>query len=400
MSLDWLIIGGGIHGVHIAARLIGDGGVDPSRLRIVDPAERLLERWRTCTATTGMTHLRSPSVHNLDLNPWSLKQYAGRRKNRKRGLFAAPYDRPNLMFFNDHCDKVIEDFGLSKLHIRARATKCVVDCDGVAVGLSTGTDISTCNVVFAIGAGEQPQWPDWAPRDDPRVHHIFDSGFTGWPSTAESVAVVGGGISAGQVALRLVDAGHEVHLVSRHALREHQFDSEPGWLGPRYMSGFKREKDADRRRAMISDARHRGSVPPDVRRALSGAITRSQVRWHESQVDALDVQETALTMRLSTGAVLSVQRVLLATGFAGRRPGGGLIDELVESASLPCASCGYPIVDEDLRWHPRVYVSGPLAELELGPSSRNISGARRAADRLVTAALSDAPDSMGMPLSH
>ena len=61
-------------------------------------------------------------------------------------------------------------------------------------------------------------------------------------------------------------------------------------------------------------------------------------------------------------------------------------DQLVESASLPCASCGYPVVDKALRWHPRVYVSGPLAELELGPSSRNISGARRAAERLVAAA--------------
>ncbi len=92
-------------------------------------------------------------------------------------------------------------------------------------------------------------------------------------------------------------------------------------------------------------------------------------------------------MRLNGGTVLEVNRVLLATGFAGHRPGGKFIDQLVASASLPCAKCGYPVVDKALRWHPRVYVSGPLAELELGPSSRNISGARRAADRLVAAAL-------------
>ena len=27
VALDWLIIGGGIHGVHIAARLLGESGV-------------------------------------------------------------------------------------------------------------------------------------------------------------------------------------------------------------------------------------------------------------------------------------------------------------------------------------------------------------------------------------
>ena len=78
--------------------------------------------------------------------------------------------------------------------------------------------------------------------------------------------------------------------------------------------------------------------------------------------------------------------MLLATGFAKPRPGGELVDGLITSASLACAQCGYPIVDESLSWHPRVFVSGPLAELELGPTSRNISGARRAGDRIVKVA--------------
>ena len=61
-------------------------------------------------------------------------------------------------------------------------------------------------------------------------------------------------------------------------------------------------------------------------------------------------------------------------------------------SSLPCAECGYPVVEPDLRWHPRIYVTGPLAELELGPASRNISGARRAADRIVASLHDDVVD--------
>jgi len=383
VNVDWLIIGGGIHGVHIAARLLGEAEVEPEGLFIVDPGERLLERWRTCTETTGMTHLRSPSVHHLDLSPWDLQQFAGKRKNRKRGLFAPPYDRPALKLFNSHCDKVIETFKLDERHIQARALTCSVDCDGVGVRLSNGQEISAQNVVLAIGASEQPEWPGWAPRDDKSVHHVFDLGFDGWPSSKESVVVVGGGISAGQVALRLIKEGHQVHLVSRHALREHQFDSDPGWLGPKFMTHFEREPDADRRRELIIEARHKGSVPPDVQRALRRAIKKGSLQWHEGEVESLKTGAEGCQMRLTTGTELDVTRVLLATGFASPRPGGALIDQLIASDALPCASCGYPIVDTSLRWHPRVYVSGPLAELELGPASRNIAGARRAGDRLV-----------------
>ena len=83
MSFEWLIIGGGIHGVHIAARLLGEANVAPERLCIVDPGARLLERWQSCTQRTGMTHLRSPAVHHLDLEPWSLRRYAGKTKQRE-----------------------------------------------------------------------------------------------------------------------------------------------------------------------------------------------------------------------------------------------------------------------------------------------------------------------------
>ena len=197
--------------------------------------------------------------------------------------------------------------------------------------------------------------------------------------------IVGGGISAGQVALRLMEEGRSVHLVSRHALRQHQFDSDPGWLGPKFMESFSRERDPDRRRALITKARHQGSVPPDIRRTLRRAIAIERLEWHEAEVAGLVARDDGLEVKLCTGGVLTADQLVLATGFASRRPGGAMVDELIAQASLPCARCGYPIVDPALRWHPRVHVSGPLAELELGPAARNIAGARHAGDRLVEA---------------
>ena len=398
MALDWLIIGGGIHGVHIAVRMMGEGKVDADRIRIVDPGKRLLDRWRSCTERTGMTYLRSPAVHHLDLSPWSLIDFGKQRKNPNAHLFAHPNGRPALGLFNDHCDKVIQSFDLSTIHICSSAVSCSVGCDGVAVELESGESLSAGRVVLAIGGGGQPQWPDWAPREDPRVGHVFAPDFESWPASPEVVAVFGGGISGAQIALRLAEEGHEVHLVSRHALREHQFDSEPGWLGPRFMTGFADEADMDRRRDIIAKARHKGSVPPDVRQALEEAIAAHQIHWYQSEVEGLDERGAEFRVNLTSGLSVDVQRVLLATGFMGRRPGGTMVDRLVESAALPCAQCGYPIVDKALSWHPRIYVSGPLAELELGPSARNIAGARRAAERLVEVArTSRATSSAGAP---
>ena len=115
-ELDWLIIGGGVHGVHIATRLITDAGLPADDLRIVDPGPRLLERWHDCTTTTGMSHLRSPSVHHLDVDPLALQRFAGKRKDRTGGVFAAPFERPSLALFNSHCDTLTHRLGLEDIH--------------------------------------------------------------------------------------------------------------------------------------------------------------------------------------------------------------------------------------------------------------------------------------------
>ena len=381
-TLQWLIVGGGIHGVHLAARLIGDGGVDGSQIRILDPGPDLLCRWRSLTQVTGMSHLRSPGVHHLDLEPFSLTRFAGSRRHRRPGLLRAPYDRPALHLFDTHCEQVMERFGLRDLHLRGAAERCEPGPDGVRVFTSEGRRIEAVRVVLAIGASGQPAWPDWAPKGERRVQHIFDPGLV-WLRPEENCLVVGGGITAVQVALRLVREGRKVHLLTRHPLRVHAFDSDPGWLGPKLMPKFQREQDLGMRRSIIQQARHRGSVPPELSREVKRKAARGQLELWEIAVEDLDLQENQVRLVLSDGRSLRGDHLLLATGFDGRRPGGALVDDLVGDAGLPCAACGYPEIDSWLRWHPHIHVMGPLAELELGPVSRNIAGARRAADRIL-----------------
>jgi glycine/D-amino acid oxidase-like deaminating enzyme len=393
-GLDWVIVGGGIHGVHLAARLLDARVVAPERIRLVDPEAQLLGRWAACTAATGMTHLRSPGVHHLDIDPYSLLKYGAARRRRPRGLpraerpFVPPYDRPSLALFAAHSAQVIARYALAELHLRDRVVGLRTRCDEVELALASGAALGARNVVLALGLSQQPRWPAFAaPLRGGAASHVFDPAA---PLVREDlpsrILVVGAGISGAQTALALAAAGRDVTMLSRHPLREHQFDSEPGWLGPRFMVGFEQLADPDARRATITAARHRGSMPPDVRRDLNAAIERGDIHFVRGEVRTAEPSPTGLRVELADAA-LEVDHVVLATGFEPGRPGGALVDALARSG-LPCARCGYPIVDRSLRWHPRVFVSGPLAELELGPAARNIAGARRAADRVVAAATS------------
>jgi cation diffusion facilitator CzcD-associated flavoprotein CzcO len=389
-ALEHVIIGGGICGVHLAVRLLAEAGVAPRRLVIVDPAPALLHRWDTCTANTGMPFLRSPAVHHLDLDPWSLLRFAGVRGRQRRqpDQFTPPYDRPAIDLFAEHSRWTIAQHGLSDRHLAARATAVRLTDAGASVTLADGTELSTARVVLALGASEQPHWPDWARalrEAGGHVEHVFQPGFDLQPDALPArVIVMGAGITGAQVALRLARAGRQVTLVARHELREHQFDSDPGWLGPKEMTRFQAERSATARRRLIQQARHRGSLPKDVLRELRAAMRRGEVVWHRAEVQGAAVTDDGLTLTTSAGA-RAADALILATGFDRHRPGGALVDQLVADHHLPCAACGYPLVDPYLRWHPRLYVSGPLAELELGPTSRNIAGARRAGERIVAA---------------
>lgn len=390
LDLDRVIVGGGPHGVHAAVMLQAEGHVRPARLAIVDPAPRLLDRWTRFTASTGMGFLRSPAVHHLGVSPFALVQFAGRKKrDRKRqGRFTRPYNRPSLDFFQRHCAAVVSTHGLSARHRQDRVERLDPGPDAVRVHLASGETWRVGQVVLALGNSDHPRWPEAARglrEAGGRVCHVFGDDAPLDPAGLPSnVAILGGGISAAQVALRLANTGRRVTVVARHQPRQRQFDSDPGWIGPRYLREFWAISDYAHRRAILDEARHRGSMPPDVRCRLRAAVDRGDIQWRVAALAGGAVQpDGALRLDLTEGPPLPVGALVLATGFSSSRPGGALVQQLVDDHRLPVAPCGYPQVGPDLRWHPRIAVMGPLAELELGPTARNLVGARSAAERLV-----------------
>jgi len=385
--LDWLIVGGGLHGTHLARILTSEMEVPAEGVRVLDPHPAPLARWRECTRNTGMRLLRSPYVHQIDSHPFSLRRFSRSPGGRGRGGLVGFYGRPTLDLFDAHCDAVIRENGMDALRVVGRAGRIERVGEGYRVSSDAG-EHDARRVVLALGASEHPHWPAWsagAREGGAPVSHVFDPGFDreSLPEWEHAV-VVGGGITAAQTALAMADRRPgRVTLVLRHPMRVRQFDSDPGWVGPRYLGPFARERDPARRREIIHRARHRGSMPGDVAAELRRALVTRILSMRTGTPIGLDAGGEGWVLRFDDELPpLMADRLVLATGFDGRRPGGFWIDEAVRSLSLPCAPCGYPIVDRDLQWASGLFVSGPLAELEIGPAARNIVGARMTADRL------------------
>jgi lysine/ornithine N-monooxygenase len=486
INIPWLIVGGGIHGVHIAARLLGDGrpGND---VRIIDGNESLLHEWKSRTAATGMEYLRSSAGYHLDLDEHSLRREFGMDKSKKRkkkstssekkkknaarttndAFFTNDYERPRLDVFNQHCDSVVKKYELDRLHTQGIVTAIEPTEEHVKVTVSIGSGddekeennniitYTAQNVVLALG-NDKPSYADWVDEEDVQngfVYHLLENNYREKQQVKKNVgdddnkndrvvtdvAVIGGGITAAHKALELVRAKQQqgnnnnnnhnlssIHLISRHPLKEQQFDTHQDWMMDRAAS--KRSEEGGgagtperqrkfsqsstswkERRMVIAKERVPGTVTPAIRRGDDGlcyAIEKGDVQWHQSEVlEKRYVQRTTyqledgsgsgagsegvtrrtrMELTLSCGDTIEVDEVVLATGFGKKLPGGKLITDLVANSGLEVSDfCGYPIVDENLAWHSRIYVTGALAELELGPSARNIAGARLAAERII-----------------
>ncbi len=398
--LEWVIVGGGIQGTYFSHLLIRRFGLSHRSIRVIDPYDEPLHRWKRFADNVGMTMLRSPAVHHLDLASLSLKRFAPSARLRQsadvRGervlSFLAPYGRPSLQLFNRHAEEVIQRNGLGGIRIRGLACGLRLIDGGFEVcyvsDAAPETTLASRRIILAIGMSDQPCWPQWAlslRAAGAPVFHILDPDFSRRRMGDFREAIVyGGGLSAAQVALALAkQRPGRVTLATRHDFRVHLFDSEPSWQGQNFMRSFAHEPDPSKRREIITRERHRGSLTPEAREELDAAVAGGIVRL--VRIEEEPSPELGAQGELSFavgGSRIRCDLMILATGYERKRPGGEWLDRAIGELGLPCAPCGFPIPDPSLQWRPGLYVSGPLAELELGPVARNIAGAHRAGARL------------------
>ncbi|MFC0522944.1 FAD-dependent oxidoreductase [Pontibacillus salicampi] len=383
-----IVIGGGVQGATIATWLLHFHRIKEEDLLVIDPYEYPLHKWTATTRKIGMTYLRSPSVHHLAPEPYSLKKYAKEKDYSQ--AFRGHYKRPQLNMFNNHCYDLFQTVSLQNCWKQGWVSALQFHDARWQVKLSSNEWIEAENVVIAIGVNHQPSIPAWAesvreavPQS---VTHVFDENAPNAGMDSDAAVVVGGGLSAAHMAATLAHKATEpVTMIKRHPFRIEDFDSDPGWLGPKYLESYHKESSYKKRRQWIQHARHRGSVTKSMYAELRLLEQKNKLNIITDDVETAHHQNGNIFLNMKNTGEMIADHLFLATGAKAGLPGEGWLSTLIKEHELPCAPCGFPIVDQQLKWSKGLYVSGALAELEIGPVARNIAGARKAAERICKA---------------
>ena len=396
----YVIIGGGIHGTCLANYLLAEGEYSHQDICLVEPSERLLASFTTKARQCGMRTLRSTFVHHIDTEPFSLESFAERSGRAGELVSTENYpNRPTLELFLDHARYVIDRRGIDECHLQSRVAG--VTRTGAGDRLEVRTDVGTLearHVVLAIGLGAQPTVPTWGaslPDDAPLVH-VWNGGFD--PMMAAEFSgptfVVGGGITAGQLACSLSEHT-DVTLLSRHDLEIELTEADPYWINWRYIEQevHTLPPGSKARLERIRAARNDATIPRYVERRLDAARDRGDLEIRRGEITCAHATDDGLLVRFDDGTTAANARVVLATGL-DPVPEHPLVGSVAESLSLERGAEGFPVLsDRTLAWQrtdgtgSSVYVSGALAEPSVGPFARNIVGARRVAERIL-----DPPD--------
>ncbi|WP_079504589.1 FAD-dependent oxidoreductase [Mesobacillus jeotgali] len=382
---EWIVVGGGIQGCTIAAFLLKNNKVLPDNLCIIDPHEKPLTNWTRNTGLIDMKFLRSPFVHHLDADPFSLISFT-KKKNLKDNEFYGPYKRPSLKIFNEHSHHLFQETALEKSWQQGFVSDIDKEKDHWRVHTLDGKSLAGRNIVLALNVNDQlfiPEWADSLHEESNQVFHIFDKTAC-IEELKPPIAVVGGGITSAHLTIKLAAMyPGGVTLIKRHPFRVFDFDSDPGWLGPNKQTAFRQISDYERRRDVITRARNKGTLTSELFQKLKKHENEQKIKVVDGEVTSATKRDGEEITLILAQQEVNVNSIVFATGFKPGRPGGGWLDKVIEKLDLSCAWCGYPIVNPKLEWCPHLYVIGSLAELEIGPIARNISGARQAAERIV-----------------
>lgn len=381
-----VIIGGGIHGTLLQLAILRQEGEAPV---VIDAEEHPLASWRRNTTACGVEYLRSSSSHSLELDFHALRRFA-----RERGYgeehFIPPYLRPSLRLFNDHCDYLIRSNGLDN-RIRDRIEKIERGQRGYLLTGARGT-YRACRVILAPGTPEPVlPWPQEGGIEPDRALHVFDRRFSlDKVGRQESVAVVGCGVTGGQLAVALAAKGvSRITMIDLHEPRQADYDGNPCYVGPKCAERFEKIPCPEERRKVLQLQRYPGTLPRDIFAEVRTLRERGRVTFEEGRVHRLkkagEIVEVELHRSASEGRILPFDRVIAATGFASLPPAHRLVSTLAERFELPTGPQGYPFPDAALQWMPGLYVAGSLGELRIGPPARNIIGAHLAARRILPA---------------
>jgi cation diffusion facilitator CzcD-associated flavoprotein CzcO len=387
-SIDIAIIGAGPHALTLVTHVLEKRQQLRDRIRVFDPSGAWMQQWQRQFESYEIPHLRSPAVHHPDPHPFALRGYAEGRFEE----FHAPYDLPGTRLFQDFCQEVIRRWELEN-HVVQGNVMTVSPVGpgrraGFELGFDDGTRVRARRVVYA-GGGGSPNLPDWfaqAQGDYPadRLKHAAQVRLSEEKiQTGDRVLIVGSGLTSGHLAIGAVRRGATVVMMARRSYYEKLFDAEPGWLGPKYLKDFWAETSWEVRATQVKAARNGGSLTPAILTKLRKLKAEHRLAFHEHcQIRSLVWANHEWIVQCEGGEVVQCDRIWVATGSQLNIQQHPLFAQVLEKHPIDVVE-GFPVLNEQLRWKGcPLYLMGGFAGLQVGPTARNLSGARMASERI------------------
>jgi len=212
----------------------------------------------------------------------------------------------------------------------------------------------------------------------------------------KKILVIGGGLTAVQAALRVVNDGHKCILCSRRPLQEKHFDIPVKWFNL-----YKKNKclfdfyhdTIENRLKLLKEERDGGSIPPLYLERIALEKNRGSlacwvgdVQYNVRGKDSSACDRNKIDISFNEKSYL-FDKVILATGVAPDCTASPFIKKVLESFPIPVLG-GFPdLTKDDLRWSEgsNIFVAGAMSALQVGPDAGNLMGMRRAATAILNA---------------
>lgn len=389
---EWLIVGGGPHGLALAGALVKAARFDHSSLAIVDAGPAPLWAWRKRAANCGMLNLRSDIRYHLDCwpqaVPYTLAEWAATQLNSDYPVCVLDKEFGHIVastrLFDAHCNWFINDNRLGQFWQQGLVTRLVRMNDerGWQICLSDGSSLNSRRVVLATGPG-QLNYPRWSQAIEP-VYHLsnLQQHRADWQNFSH-ITVIGGALTSANFVLEVSRQKRsslpEVTLLLRSPLKTSILEANLSALTCEFQNRFK-QSDYSTRRALITQSRANGTIPAQVRDNL----LKTGAELVQAEVVQASCHNSRIKLQLSNDIELETDAVVLGTGFVRGGWSNKLVMQVAQDYQISLSECGYAMPSPNLEWLPGLYLMGGEAELELGPICRNLAGAGLGVARIMS----------------
>jgi cation diffusion facilitator CzcD-associated flavoprotein CzcO len=392
--LDIAVIGAGPQALTLTSQLLQRKPKLRSQLQVFDPSGTWLKQWKQQFNCYEIPHLRSPVAHHPATDVFALRRFA-----ESRSTALHPPNLPGSRLFEDFCQDLINKSQLQDHVVSASVAEIIVKGQrSFELLLQDGSIVAAKRVIVATGAGK-PVLPEWFeqlegerqgkqqskyPSD--RLLHASQVDLRQVNCAGERILIVGGGLTTGHLAIGAIARRAHVTLMHRRQFYGKLFDADPNWVKSKSLSRFQAESCWHTKAEIVLGARNGGSLTPTVLAQLRRQEAAGQLEFQENcQVVQVAWRNHQWWVQCSQGSEQTYDRIWVATGSQVNVLAHPLLGKLQAQYPTEIVS-GLPVLDRQLRWPGlELFVMGGLASLQLGPTARNLSGARIASDRIVDA---------------